>query len=82
MRTYYEIVKDHLAGSDATYLQEILDHGIHSITNNFSSDDYDHTEIAREFHEVAQEKLATYHADHDIFTSRPNDRANRLITSR
>ena len=74
MRTYHDIAKGHLARSTDTELQEIIDIGIHGVTNNFRSDDYDYNDIARAFHEVAQEKLSTYHGDHDVFTSRPNDR--------
>lgn len=57
MKTYYNIATAHLAGSTAEHLQEIIDHGIHNLTNNFSNDDYDYEAISDAFNAAANDLM-------------------------
>lgn len=58
MENIADIVTKALLGSSKTYLHEIVDHGIHNLTNDYSSgtqDEYD--AFADEFAAQAQELL-------------------------
>ena len=57
-QNYNEIVKEYInLESTREYLQDIVFHGIHSLTNDFSNDEFDYDAISAEFQSVAQELL-------------------------
>jgi len=52
------IVKNHLAGSSRRYLEDIVNHGIHNISNNFNgSSDDEYAAFHEEFHRQAFDML-------------------------
>lgn len=54
-----EIVAAELEGANETYLREIIDHGIHNITNDFQGEnDAEYEEFTREFDRQARALLA------------------------
>ena len=53
------IVARELETATETYLTEIVDHGIHNLTNDFQGDnDEEYDEFTEEFDRQAREKLA------------------------
>ena len=58
MKTIREIVADGLRDVNETYLQEIIDHGIHNITNDFQGEsDDEYEEYTQEFDLQAREMI-------------------------
>jgi len=58
MKNMNNIVKQALAGTSETYLQEIVDHGIHNITNDFQGEnDEEYDAFTEEFDRQARELL-------------------------
>ena len=55
MTTIPQIVANELTNASEQYLLEIVDHGIHNITNQFNGDN--DAEFAAEFERQAQDKL-------------------------
>ena len=53
-----QIVAQRLAGQSQQYLQDIVDHGIHNITNDYADSIETYDEYAREFHAQATELLS------------------------
>ena len=58
MNTYTKIVTEYLTGSSEQHLQEIVDHGIHNLMNDFSNDEFDFDKISEEFKSVATDLLS------------------------
>jgi len=59
MESIKTIVARELNGSSDTYLREIIDHGIHNITNDFQEEtDEEYETFTQEFDRQAREKLA------------------------
>ena len=57
MITYYDIAFSKLAGSTAQHLQEVIDHGIHNMTNDFSNDESTYDAFADAFRCAAHDLL-------------------------
>jgi len=54
-----ETVREALAGKSHAYLEEIVDHGIHNITNNFQGEnDEEYEEFSEEFDRQARQKMS------------------------
>ena len=58
MKNIETIVAAHLTGATVTYLENIVDHGIHNLTNDFHGDNaVEYEAFANEFLAQALEKL-------------------------